>query len=1691
MPQPVTATKQKAPEKTESKARPAAMAGSELAGPAGLPQFLQFSEQAVTRPRAEGESPDANAGPSNARDASSGGEGSLRKAPAIHQVAGDGLRNAHSPLPHFARIQRSFGRHDLSAVRTGIGSDAKSANEHLGSLAYTLGSNIAFKAPPDLRLAAHEAAHVVQQQRGVQLEGDVGQDGDPYERQADAAADRVVAGESAESVLDAAPSRGSGRFAVQAACDCGGTCASCRSASEENRPLQMKLEVNAAHLIEPDVTTGASPAERASAPDARATERGIGADEPAAEDSAPQGGSAIAQATGSAPPEPPVEPAEGGTTGGGEVSGGGPMEAASSGGGLNAECYSEPAEEPEEEPEDEPPEPEPTRADENIEPDLPHPDETDECPVEAAIEDRTDTGAEPVASAGEAGTAGTSSGSAMPPSTTSVATSASPAESPAPATAPGPATSPLADSIAQAEIGRAEAVAAFENSASVVSGLSPRVAALGTATHFSPSASEGPAEEGARHTAEARISDFFGHAAARLGDSVALAAQTVPDQLGATADGIKATIGIAIEQQKAAVSTRVGEARDLAYSDADAARSQVHAEHDAYVETVGIETTAAIEALTSAHLESLDSIDVVEGDALDAINLLYSESYDAHVALGPAYADRADARGEEYAAAYEQCLIFEADGSWRKDGFWAGYLTNRRARAQQNAARETARGYRDALVTAANNQGAMAMRGRRHDRCGIIAAARQARSSVDGLYESLVSALQSGREQAITEAQTARNGLLTTIDAGLISALAALDLAEHDDRQSLNDTGYLQQVAVEQAAHASAAAVQESVTQAVTAIERALQVVRTSVAQSHAPALQDIDTIIAQTVASVDAGIDGLLERVDLGVAAAQAQLAQSQDGALAALEADALASIDRVSTASDAFAAQMTSVASGAAATFGQMREQYAAHAQETAASGSENFLLAAAGLEQACDAMLTSIAATLGESQTRLEQDFAGKIAGLDSQETGIPKQANEAASHEQPAWKGVLAVVLIIAIIIVVALVIGPAVIGAVGAAAAALGASAGIAGVVGAVVGGAIVGAISSAAIQVVQNFATGRDLGEGVVHAMLIGAATGALGGLAGAGLNAGLNALIGQGGRFVLSQGAQFAVRAAANIASDAVLNVSQQMVLTGHVDWGEFAQGMAVSLFLHGSRRVQAFQSRVSAGAARATAGTIGRVTAPGAGATGRATAYADELGLQAARATEEARRPLSWSRGEAAPATPATETPPPVERESVPPRPVESEPPTSARAGETEPMPPRGAEAETAELAGAARVDEGESPPVRTAEPDAAPAQTGAGAPEEAMVGRSKEVSIGGEDHLISIRRLGRRLLLILCSNVCGEIIFKVRRMQARVAPGSPEWNALEGLAARARASDEIVNGVTPRSEAEAVAAAETELNALRDTMQAIQSEHPGLIDPDVPVVPEGGTAPLPPEAPATGTRVDLGAHMPDTATRVGDQTTIDLSSPNWEVPEGILNLGDGVEYLYVVRDNVSGEVLKVGSTADIETRAAVYARAGRDYSGRSLSMEVQPVKLNSAHPTIESVEGAVRSSVERGVTAERGGEAPLDRTHVLPWDATGGRLPTEPRGPGIPGVRSHEMREAGEYWWRERKWGADAGPAPARPIEPPRRPAGVPAEPELGRLLRQHGANLSAVARELGVNYATLRSYMQRNGLTVPGLMALTEP
>jgi hypothetical protein len=130
-------------------------------------------------------------------------------------IAHAGVRDAAEPLPHAGAIQASFGRFDIGGVRVATGGAARDASAAIGAEAYATGDRIAFAGAPDLHLAAHEAAHVVQQRAGVQLSGGVGAAGDRYERHADQVADRVVRGESAEALLAEMAGGGAGGTAIQ------------------------------------------------------------------------------------------------------------------------------------------------------------------------------------------------------------------------------------------------------------------------------------------------------------------------------------------------------------------------------------------------------------------------------------------------------------------------------------------------------------------------------------------------------------------------------------------------------------------------------------------------------------------------------------------------------------------------------------------------------------------------------------------------------------------------------------------------------------------------------------------------------------------------------------------------------------------------------------------------------------------------------------------------------------------------------------------------------------------------------------------------------------------------------------------------------------------------------------------------------------------------------------------------------------------------------------------------------------------------------------------------------------------------------------------------------------------------------------------------------------------------------------
>jgi hypothetical protein len=112
-------------------------------------------------------------------------------------------------LPYLSQIQASFGRHDIGGVRAYVGGAAGEHADALGANGFAVGDQIAFAGEPDLFLAAHEAAHVVQQRRGVSGATDA------LERHADRIAALVVRRASAEALLDEIPDAGGGGGVLQ------------------------------------------------------------------------------------------------------------------------------------------------------------------------------------------------------------------------------------------------------------------------------------------------------------------------------------------------------------------------------------------------------------------------------------------------------------------------------------------------------------------------------------------------------------------------------------------------------------------------------------------------------------------------------------------------------------------------------------------------------------------------------------------------------------------------------------------------------------------------------------------------------------------------------------------------------------------------------------------------------------------------------------------------------------------------------------------------------------------------------------------------------------------------------------------------------------------------------------------------------------------------------------------------------------------------------------------------------------------------------------------------------------------------------------------------------------------------------------------------------------------------------------
>jgi hypothetical protein len=122
---------------------------------------------------------------------------STRSASAI---AAAGVAGSGRQLPYRERLESAFDT-DLRDVRLHDGGDAARATSALDAAAFATGDHVAIAGPATLPLVAHEAAHVVQQRRGVVDEATGLHEGSATEEAAARGARHAVAGTTAPASL--------------------------------------------------------------------------------------------------------------------------------------------------------------------------------------------------------------------------------------------------------------------------------------------------------------------------------------------------------------------------------------------------------------------------------------------------------------------------------------------------------------------------------------------------------------------------------------------------------------------------------------------------------------------------------------------------------------------------------------------------------------------------------------------------------------------------------------------------------------------------------------------------------------------------------------------------------------------------------------------------------------------------------------------------------------------------------------------------------------------------------------------------------------------------------------------------------------------------------------------------------------------------------------------------------------------------------------------------------------------------------------------------------------------------------------------------------------------------------------------------------------------------------------------------
>lgn len=1033
---------------------------------------------------------------------------------SVLKEAANGLRHASQPLPHNDVIQSSFGHHDISSVRTEVGGAAGRASKRMGALAYASGNRIGFRHSPSLHLAAHEAAHTVQQRSGLKLPGNVGRPGDRWERHADHVADAVVAGKSAVPLLNKVSPAPSSKATISTPAKGDGI----------SGAVQHRLTTSATRKVEPphvsdqgeagaeeeeaaaETSTGAE----AGSENVDAVEETVEANEEEINDPEANCEDALGEEQQEPNPCDVPPPAAGENEQNNE-----PPE--------KGRCYEAEADDPP--PGSQEPQNDSSSNDIDEESDVGCGDweeSNDECECAAREAMQQQSGGdgqnESILSA-QVDEISTTGGGAEGANTESTETAesggdeAQAADSEAGGSGGGGEQDAVGSesSFVQNEASRDAAIAEYKAATGEVDRIPNRTLRLSKGLRFS-GAEPGSAEDEARRAmALNQIRGFMLRANGQIESAVAFVSSDVPARLGAMAESVKAGIDTSMAEQKSVISSRIAQAKSLAISSAAGARAAINADYESGVTTVNDETDTAIQTLNDSYTTSTTDINTRENTSLNEINTRFQNGRVAHDNKGVIYANEAITTGQSWVTSYDKCRKRSSNHNKYNgdDGFMDGCLTVRRAKAQQDAACTAASGTAKNMKKEADKKGYKLREQRTQYRCAVISASGQALSTLDTTIEQLTSGLENSRGGTLMGLKLARDMNLTSVNGALSATLESLDQQEQEQRQAVNDSGYVQQVAVEQLAHQVAAGLAGSVSSAMDSLETTLKQLREQLTHGDAPPPDELNEMLASAENGLSGGVGTLLDKVEEGAGKAETQLMKAGINASGALQEISSGNDRTASTLEQSFETQMSTFINAARSALGELTERQVQKAQESMAQGTDSMQQLVSGFTDSTEQVYTHVDSAISTSLNELDTNLTGQKSGLEGK---IAAEAWRAASKEQPAWKGVVAILLII-VIIVVSIVLSVLTAGAFGPVAAVL-----IAGVIGAVTAGLI---------QVINNLAAGEEWNKDLVQAMVIGFA----GGLIGGAFGAGASKLAGLAVNRAITNSASYLTRGAINLS--------------------------------------------------------------------------------------------------------------------------------------------------------------------------------------------------------------------------------------------------------------------------------------------------------------------------------------------------------------------------------------------------------------------------------------------------------------------------------------------------------------------------------------------------------------------------------